>query len=192
VFFKLKPGSTLAFLERCELEHSGFEMAVPARFAYGSYLLELVDLLTHEGERISEVFDLFLDALTHLETGPATSGLLRGFEIHLLHVLGYSPALQRCPRCGEDLAQEAPTFFDASQGQVLCQSCGPTAAQTRKFAAATVAALVQLQALSLDDSRSVRLPPATAREAAQLMGHLLAVHLPRPLRSLELIAALGR
>jgi len=36
-----------------------------------------------------------------------------------------------------------------------------------------------------------RLDAVTAAEAAQLMGHLLALHLPRPLRSTKLIAALS-
>jgi hypothetical protein len=55
-----------------------------------------------------------------------------------------------------------------------------------------VTSLADLQELSLERTREVALAPPIAREAAVFAGHLLAAHLPRPLRSLELIAALGR
>jgi hypothetical protein len=42
----------------------------------------------------------------------------------------------------------------------------------------------------LNQLRGHRLPGGVATEAAQLMGRLLALHLPRPLRSTKLIVAL--
>jgi DNA repair protein RecO (recombination protein O) len=192
VFFRLKAGATLAFLERCELLHSGYEMASPARFAYGSYLVELVDLLTHEAHPIADVFDLFAAALTHVETGPVTSTLLRCFEMHLLTTLGYGPSLRRCAGCGAAFGRGEVVVFDLLQAQALCQRCGTTAAQGQRFAVETALGLADLQELPLERSRELQLAPATAREAASLTGILLAAHLPRPLRSLELIAALGR
>jgi len=191
VFFRLKPGSTLAFLERCELLHSGFEMAAPIRFAYGSYLSELVDLLTHEADPIAEVFDLYQRALDQIESGPTTSALLRCFEMHLLHALGYGPPLRQCARCGTPFS-EAPAFYDALQGQVLCDRCGGPGPQFLRFGGATLGALADLQETALEDSRDLHLAAVTAREAAMFTGHLLAAHLPRPLRSLELIAAVSK
>lgn len=191
VFFKVKFGSTLAFLERCELLHAGYEMALPGRFAYGSYLTELVDLLTHEADPIAEVYDLFDQGLTLIETGPATSALLRCFEVHLLHTLGYAPPLRQCALCGLAFDGEF-AFYDALQEQTLCDRCGQPGPHFVKFNAATLAALADLQETRLEDSRDLRLPSSIAREAAMFTGHLLAAHLPRPLRSLELIAALAR
>jgi len=192
VFFRLKTGATLAFLERCELQHSGFAMAVPTRFAYGSYLSELVDLLTHEADPIASVFDLLEAALRYIEEGPATSSLLRCFEMQLLGALGYGPPLRQCAGCSTPFAEGEAVFYDALQEQVLCQRCGALGPQTQKFASETMATLADLQGLSLAESRGLQLPSATAREAAMFTGHLLATHLPRPLRSLELIAALAR
>lgn len=191
VFFRIKQGSTLAFLERCELLHSGFEMASPTRFAYGSYLTELVDLLTHEADPIGEVFDLYRRALDQIETGPVTSTLLRCFEMHLLHALGYGPPLRQCAGCGEAFTA-GPAFFDALQAQVLCARCGAPGPHFVRFAADTFNALADLQDTTVEESRDLHLPTATAREAAMFTGHLLAAHLPRPLRSLELIAAVAK
>lgn len=192
VFFRLKPGATLAFLERCELQHSGYEMAVPTRFAYGSYLSELVDLLTHEADPIADVYDLFETTLDQIEVGPATSSLLRSFEMHLLGALGYGPPLRQCASCAEPFGAGEPVFYDAVQEQVLCRRCATDGPQMLRFASETMTTLADLQGLSVPESRGLVLPPQTAREAAMFTGHLLAAHLPRPLKSLELIAALGR
>src|SRR6185436_414262 len=124
IFFRLKAGATLAFLERCELQNSGFGMALPSRFAYGSYLLELVDLLTHEADPIANIYDLLEVGLSEIEAGPVTSSLLRCFEMHLLHVLGYGPPLRQCASCGAEFEAGEDAWFDALQTQVLCHRCG--------------------------------------------------------------------
>lgn len=192
VFFRLKPAATLAFLERCELLHSGFGMCDTTRFAYGSYLLELVDQLTHEADPIANVYDLVDRALSLVEGGPATSALLRCFELHLLEALGYGPPLGRCSLCAQPFTAGASAFYDALQERVLCDRCGAPGPHRVRLAGATLLALAALQQLDIADSRATALAGETAREAATLTGHLLAAHLPRPLRSLELIAALGR
>lgn len=192
VFFRQKPTTTLAFLERCELLHSGFGMAATTRFAYGSYVLELVDLLTHEADPISNVFDLLEAVLTLIESGPATSALLRCFELHLLGVLGYAPPLRSCHRCAEPFAAEGSAFYDALQDQVLCGRCGAPGPHLLRLDSATLHTMASLQTTPLDESRGLRMPADSARQAATFTGHLLAAHLPRPLRSLELIASLAR
>lgn len=192
VFFRLKAGATLAFLERCELHHSGFGMALPSRFAYGSYLSELVDLLTHEADPIANIYDLLESTLDQIEEGPATSSLLRCFEMHLLAALGYGPPLRHCAACAEPFGAGEAVYYDAVQEQVLCHRCSASGHQTLRFASETMTTLADLQGLSVAESRTLTLPAQTSREAAQFCGHLLAAHLPRPLKSLELIAALGR
>jgi DNA repair protein RecO (recombination protein O) len=192
IFFRLKAGATLAFLERCELQHSGYGMAMPTRFAYGSYLLELVDLLTHEADPIASIYDLLEEALMEIESGPVTSSLLRCFEMHLLTVLGYGPPLRQCISCGEVFAAGEDAFYDAHNAQVLCHRCGSLGPQSQKFTSDTVLALADLQETGLPASRALLLPTPVSREAAMFTGHLLAAHLPRPPKSLELIASLAR
>src|SRR5690349_4685991 len=46
VHYKVRPGPGLVFMESCDLLRPARELAEPVKFAYGSYLLELVDLLT--------------------------------------------------------------------------------------------------------------------------------------------------
>src|SRR5664279_1400929 len=53
-----RPGSSLVFMESCDLLHSTGSLAEPNKFAYGSYLIELVDQLTEEAHPVPEVYRL--------------------------------------------------------------------------------------------------------------------------------------
>jgi DNA repair protein RecO len=151
----------------------------------------LVDLLTHEADPIHDVYDLVELTLSAIESGPATSTMLRSFEMHLLRLLGYAPPLRRCASCAEPFGLGEAAYYDAVQEQVLCHRCGTAGPRSQRFASETVTALADLQEVALAHTRDVHLAEATARETAALAGYLLAAHLPRPLKSLELIAALG-
>jgi hypothetical protein len=56
----------------------------------------------------------------------------------------------------------------------------------------TIATLETLKHTPLAEARAVRLSPALATEAAQLLGRLLSLHLPRPLKSVGLIVSLAQ
>src|SRR5512146_532410 len=46
VHFRARPGAGLVFMESCDLLRPTGSLAEPNKFAYGSYLIELVDQLT--------------------------------------------------------------------------------------------------------------------------------------------------
>jgi DNA repair protein RecO (recombination protein O) len=48
--------------------------------------------------------------------------LLRYFELHLLHHLGYHPQLRRCVACNSPL-KPVVNFFNPSKGGLLCHMC---------------------------------------------------------------------
>jgi DNA repair protein RecO (recombination protein O) len=188
--FRTRPGASLVFLESCDLLEPVGPLSDPAKFAYGSYLVELVDQLTAEGQPIRELYALLAEGLAELRQGPATAAFLRGFELQLLYHTGYDPELQRCGRCHELVASAASVFLDPIHGNVVCAACRAKGESMVPVASETLAALGDLKVLPLGEARYRRFPAATAAEAAQLMGHLLALHLPRPLRSVKLIAVL--
>ena len=166
-------------------------MALPSRFAYGSYLLELVDRLTHEADPIPEIYDRLDSALTQLEAHAATAALLRGFELRLLHALGYGPPINACGRCHQPFGKARNAFLDAVLGLFVCDRCRPDGLRAQSYSSLTLSTLARLQDLPFDRYGQIRLGSRTARQAATLMGRLLAPHLARPLKSLDLIAALG-
>jgi DNA repair protein RecO (recombination protein O) len=188
--FRSRPGASLVFLESCDLLEPAGALIDPAKFAYGSYLVELIDQLTAEGHPVRELYNLLAEALDELRRGAATAALLRAFELRLLYHAGYEPRLQHCGRCQRPLGTEAPLFLDPNHGSIVCARCRDREEFLIPIERQTLAALQKLRGLRLDELRGHHLPGSVATEAAQVMGRLLALHLPRPLRSAKLIDAL--
>lgn len=190
VHFRTRLNASLVFMENCDLLAAPTALVEPKRLAYAGYLSELVDQLTGEAHPVPEVFCLLRDALAALDSGPATAAFLRSFEIQLLHHAGYDPALAACAGCDRPMEAGARAYFDPMQGRFLCQTCGGTVTGTLELAARTLLTLESLKRLSLQEARQQRLGATVAGEAARILAYLVEPHLPRPLRSLKLIAAL--
>jgi DNA repair protein RecO (recombination protein O) len=186
--FRSRPGASLVFLESCDLLEPVGALVDPAKFAYGSYLVELIDQLTAEAHPVRELYSLLTEGLGELRHGAATAALLRAFELQLLCHAGYDPELQHCGRCHRRLG--AVAFLDPIHGSIVCAGCRSREEPLIPIEPRTLAALQGLKGLRLNELRGHRLAGGVATEAAQLTGRLLALHLPRPLRSLKLIAAL--
>jgi DNA repair protein RecO (recombination protein O) len=92
------------------------------RIACGFYILELIDSFTVEGNDNRPLFDLLLDTLNQLSRPSNNETLLRYFELHLLHHLGYRPQLHQCVGCNSPL-KPVLNFFNPSKGGLLCPSC---------------------------------------------------------------------
>ena len=92
------------------------------RMACGLYILELIDSFTMEKSENRPLFDLLLDTLHQLCQPNSKEIVLRYFELHLLHYLGYRPQLRRCVMCNSPL-KPVVNFFSSSQGGVLCPYC---------------------------------------------------------------------
>jgi DNA repair protein RecO (recombination protein O) len=92
------------------------------RMACGLYILELIDSFTVEGGENRPLFDLLLDILNQLSEPDSNETILRYFELHLLHYLGYRPQLHRCVNCDSPL-KPLVNFFSLSKGGLLCPQC---------------------------------------------------------------------
>jgi len=191
VHFRVRPGASLVFMDSCDLLQPPGEFVDPMKFAYGSYLTELVDQLTAEAQPVSELYVLLNEGLNELRSGAATAALLRGFELRLLHCAGYGPELLHCARCHRTVQSDERAFLDPLHGSMVCSSCRTPGESLLPVAGRTLSMLEAIRIAPLGNVRTRRLGHATAAEAAQLLGHLLALHLPRSLRSMKLIAALS-
>jgi DNA repair protein RecO (recombination protein O) len=191
VHYRTRAGASLAFMESCDLVEPPGLLVDPSKFAYGSYLVELVDQLTAEAQPVRELYRLLEDGLRQLRLGAATAAFLRVFELHLLHHAGYDPQLDTCGRCQRTVLTADRVFLDPLKGLLLCSDCRSAAETIVPVTGTTLAALHGLKATPLVEARTRRVSAAVAVEAANLMGHFLALHLPRPLRSVKLIAALS-
>jgi DNA repair protein RecO (recombination protein O) len=191
VHFRTRTGAGLVFMESCDLVTPPGALTDPVRFAYASYLVELVDRLTAEGQPVRELYHLLDDGLDVLTCGAATTCFLRAFELRLLHHAGYDPELRTCGRCRRALVPVEGAFLETMRGSLLCTECRSGAQTVVPVAGETLAALDAIRSIALADAQARRFPAVLAADAATLMGHLLALHLSGPLRSVKLIGALS-
>jgi DNA repair protein RecO (recombination protein O) len=192
VHFKVRPNASLVFMESCDLLLPPGSLADPVKLAYGSYLVELVDLLTVEAEPVEGVFELLGEALDVLRTGAATGSFLRCYELRLLHHTGFHPQLNACAQCRKPLVNDELGFLDPLHGRILCSACREPRQDLLVLHVTTLMTLQSLSELSLEEARRHTLDEVSAVEAADLLGRLLALHLPRPLRSVRLIPTLSQ
>jgi DNA repair protein RecO (recombination protein O) len=92
------------------------------RMACGLYILELIDSFTVEGSESRPLFVLLLEVLNQLSEPDSNETILRYFELHLLHYLGYRPQLHRCVNCDSPV-KPVVNFFSLSKGGLMCPHC---------------------------------------------------------------------
>lgn len=155
---------------------------------YASYLAELVDSLTAEGEAAPAVFELLLQALRLLGRIEAAI-LTRACEIKLLTLLGYRPCLETCASCGGPLSGEP--YFYAGAGGMLCPSCAAVHHGGLRCHRGTVETLRLL--LRWDLSRLDRLRPddAIKREMRLILRRHMEYHLERRMKSVQFLHLIG-
>ena len=192
VHYRTRLGASLVFMDSCDLLLPPGALATPTKFAYGSYLLELVDQFTVEAQPVQDIYRLLAAGLDEIEHAAATGTFLRTFELRLLHHSGYEPRLTSCNECQRSVGPADGALFDAARGRIVCATCGVREPSLLPVSGKTLTELDAIKTATFADARQRRLSPATANEAAQILGHLMAQHLPRPLRSVSLIAALTR
>ena len=92
------------------------------RLTHGAYWLRLAEMQAMPDQPSEELFALLLRALAHLAySGLNASMLTMAFELHYLAILGLSPVMDSCVRCGAPV--EGNAWFDAAGGGVVCEKC---------------------------------------------------------------------
>jgi DNA repair protein RecO (recombination protein O) len=184
LFFRRRPHGQLVFITRAEAG------ALPpltaqddlARFALGSYMLELTEALTSEEAEAAAAYCILADALRLLVTAKATLAIRQGFELAMLRAAGFGLEFSRCRACGtlDDRHTEA-AYFIPSRGGVVCPRCRPAAPETAvRLAPLAVAAIARLNEAPLTDHVTLE---DSGAEGAQALARFLASILDRRLRS---------
>jgi DNA repair protein RecO (recombination protein O) len=173
------------------------------RMACSLYILELIDSFTVEGGENRPLFDLLLDILNQLSEPDSNEALLRYFELHLLHHLGYRPQLHRCVSCDSPL-KPVINFFSLSKGGVLCPHCNSEenhryeqieAFSLKHSLTLSVGALKVLRLWQSCDyaiARRVRIKPELSSELERVLHEYIRYILQRELKSLDWLQELKK
>ena len=93
---------------------------------------------------------------------------LAEFGLHLLKILGWSPELGRCVRCGKQCPPGASAYLNLKLGGVVCRACGGTGS--------VVTATVRAGIMALDHDDAQPLERAVGRDALQIVEGTLESH----------------
>ncbi len=153
-----------------------------AKIGHAAYACELTDALLPEGLANPRLFRLLAVYLEHLERFPAVPSDRRFFELNLLNVLGYRPALGECAECGAPLDADIRFRHASAASGLLCGECGRGGSP---LAAATLSLL--RRALATGRFGVVSFPPAGLDEAGRFIDAAIAAHIQRPLNALAFL-----
>lgn len=153
--------------------------------AFALYACELIDVLTPEGQPLPRLYRLLAAYLERLETGAATDGDRRFFELNLLNILGYRPSLESCARCDSPFGESGALLQHG--GELACRAC---AANGKPLAAATLRALSSC--LATGRFGLIVFSDDALFQAGCLLDEAVASHAGRRLKSLEFLSQVNQ
>ena len=128
IVFLHKTSGAMSLLTEAKLERRFRSSATNLKRLYaGYYVIELLNILTDEGDSNPELFDLAVDMigridLNTIEDSELNLSLLQ-FELDVLNLLGHQPMLTKCVSCGREKTTMTRVQFGLNAGGVLCQNC---------------------------------------------------------------------
>ena len=146
------------------------------------YACEAVDVLLPEGLANPRLFRLLSAYLERLDSAPPALSDRRFFQINLLNILGYRPALDDCSDCGAELTVAPGGCHYGPAGELLCERCGRGGRQVSRSTL-----LLLKTCLHTGRFGTVIFTPAESAEAGNVLDAAIACHLSRPLKSLDFL-----
>lgn len=162
------------------------------RISYASYLVELLDRFTEQGEQNSPLYHLLLDALGWVGEPDGDLRLTaRYYELALLRLVGFQPDLFNCVLGGESITA-ADQFFSAIDGGAVCaeHADGYENPRMMPISLGALKTLRYLQPRDYQSIRALRVRPDLHHEMEQVMRFYVSFLLERRLKSADFIQQL--
>lgn len=160
-----------------------------------SCFCELADLFSAEEKPGPRLFNHLKGFLDLLETGPFSESLLRLFELRLLSLAGYEPALEGCSGCGSPLDRNRGVSFIPEEGGSRCERCHASESAGVSLSPGTVQTLVTGKTIALDKVRRLSFTGQALRESDAMLSRFIRHILGREPRSMRVyrdVLLLGR
>ena len=157
-----------------------------ARLALGAYFASVLELLCAENLPAPEALALCLNSLFVLSEGQKPAEIVKpAFELRLMGIAGFAPALQSCRVCGRADVQ-APVF-GLSDGEICCASCAQSAGMERTvdLLPGTLEAMRYILAADAKKIFSFALGHAAVANLGQACEQYLQVQLDSGLKALD-------
>ncbi|HTW24521.1 MAG TPA: DNA repair protein RecO [Candidatus Baltobacteraceae bacterium] len=189
IWFFEKETRELVRISQCEMIESFLD-------AFGDYpssialalFSEITEAVLPEREANDANFRLLLLSAQVVKHSRKPELPLAYFALWTVKLGGWLPSLDRCGRCGRELAAGEAAYFSASASAILCGSCrrGARTLSPAALALARKMLTVRLDRLS-DGTDSNGAPPRAMRELTEAMLDVIERQIDRKLASRELL-----
>lgn len=128
IVFLHKTNGTMSLLTEAKLDRRFRSSSTNLKRLYaGYYIIELLNILTDDGDPQRELYELASAAIESIDSPAITVEnlnltLLR-FEFRTLELLGHFPMLTKCVSCGKEKTTIERVSFGLNSGGVLCEIC---------------------------------------------------------------------
>lgn len=190
--FVLYKGKSLYTVNQCESKRIFYGIREDlTRLTYGAYLLELVEVVTQEGQTNNRLFNLLGNTLVQMtQEDVILPTLVRAFELKLLICVGLKPHLKGCVSCGS--TQFSPVRFSSEEGGILCPQCFSVDPHAMAVSETTIRLATFLMEKELRMVSKVRIKESLMMELKKLLKQYISVHLSQyPFQSLDMLDKLG-
>ncbi|HHY21432.1 MAG TPA: DNA repair protein RecO [Bacilli bacterium] len=165
--FLMQKSSGLATLQQGEIIDSFRDIREDLMLtAYCSYVVELTDRLTENGQRNPFLFELLYQTLHFMNEGVDPQILTRIFEVKMLQVAGIAPQLDRCACCHQT---EGEFAFSFKEGGFICHRCYHLDPHHLKISQATAKLLRLFAYLDLKRLGQISVKKETKEELKQVL-----------------------
>lgn len=183
--FVLFEGRGKLHVDSCDVRERFYPLREDVeRFAAAAYMLAIAEACLPVGQRNEAVFDLLYYALSYTAYGEqAPLDIALCFLAKCLALVGYTPCLTHCARCGADLRPLPRMGFDGSAGGAVCGACmGRDAQPVRPL---SLEAVRRMLLLPNGDIRKVALPQPVRQELKSALNAYAEYVLERKFRPAE-------
>lgn len=183
--FYLRSGKDLYLIKRCEVLYSFPRIREDLlKTSYVHYFVELIDQMVKGEEKDISLYRLLYRALYLLEEREEVEVLARGFEAHLLRILGYQPFLQYCVSCRGAVFNPR---FSALLGGILCPKCQFKDVGSISISRGVLSAARYLQRMDLGKIFRLKFHPSLGKELEGLFRFYLTFLIGGKIKSLAFI-----
>ncbi len=189
--FQIRRGRELDSVEQCEgMEYfKGLRQSLEG-LAFASYMAELVDVFTAEGEVTPGIFELIMESYGRLGGG-RDSIIVRSFELKLLCLAGYRPHLESCVSCGREASTGRAALVPALGG-LTCPDCAAGHTSRYSLNRDTVEVLKLIMKWPPDRLARVKIGDGTEKEMKNALRGFIQYHLESRLKSIRFLDWLER
>ncbi len=193
IIFTRKNRDMLALIESCEIiDHYALIRQDLEKTLTASYFIELTDHFSPEGKSNEQLFTLLTDFLSLMTRENISDAIIRFFEMRLLKVAGFEPALTACVRCKAPVANGASYYFFPHEGGITCAACARPERYDQTVSAGTIRTLLLGREMDLEKMKMVCLPASLAVESRNILCNFIVHVLGREVKSLKVLEQVRR